>query len=155
MNHLLESTWMEMWFDLQVQGQRFGRWSESNYTKQWCLKVPRTSSQFQEQTLQTQACLEVWRWPRSHTQSRFVWSQRKAGKEDPRLEWSDDGRAPHYRSGSRVCGLCNLETYKIAICPESMRLNPHSELLKKCIHKHYVELRNVGKPGLIDDRRPP
>ena len=93
--------------------------------------------------------------PEATALSRFVWSQRKAGKEDPKLEWSDDGRAPHYRSGSRVCGLCNLETYKIAICPESMRLNQHSELLKKCIHKHYVELRNVGKPGLIDDRRPP
>ena len=69
--------------------------------------------------------------PEATALSRFVWSQRKAGKEDPKLEWSDDGRAPHYRSGSRVCGLCNLETYKIAICPESMRLNPHSELLKK------------------------
>ena len=45
--------------------------------------------------------------------SRFVWSQRKAGKEDLKLEWSDDGRAPHYRSGSRVCGLCNLETYNL------------------------------------------
>ena len=93
--------------------------------------------------------------PEATALSRFVWSQRKAGKEDPKLEWSDDGRAPHYRSGSRVCGLCNLETYKIATCPESMRLNQHSELLKKCIHKHYVELRNVGKPGLIDDRHPP
>ena len=88
--------------------------------------------------------------------SRYVWSKRKAGKEDPNLEWSDDCRAPHYRSGSKVCDLCNLETYKIAICPRKYAAKPifrateelHLQILR------VVELKDVGKPGLIDDRRP-
>ena len=62
--------------------------------------------------------------PEATALSRFVWSQRKAGKADPKLEWSDNGRAPHNRSGSRVCGFVQLGNIQGCNLPRKHEVKP-------------------------------
>ena len=46
--------------------------------------------------------------------------------------WHRKKRSVHQKTlFLQVCCLCNLETYKIAISPESMRLNQHIKLPKE------------------------
>ena len=75
--------------------------------------------------------------------SNFIWKIKDAGKQF-KLTWSIKSRAPTYKSGSRKCQLCLKEKTAIALCPPQKLLNCRTELLGKCIHLQYFELKKYA-----------
>ena len=82
--------------------------------------------------------------------SKYIWWLKKQGRPYE-LEWSIEGHAPPYKSGSCTCLLCRKEKTLIAIADPKTLLNSHTELLVKCHHRHDFELNDCFK----EKKKPP
>ena len=76
--------------------------------------------------------------------SRHVWKLREQGK-DPEVRWEVLKRCQPYRSGKRVCDVCNTEKLQILRHMGPGCVNLRSELNSKCLHARKHKLEKAGR----------
>ena len=76
--------------------------------------------------------------------SRYVWKFREQGK-DAEMHWEVLKRCQPYRSGKRVCGVCNTEKLQILRHMGLSCVNLRSELNNKCLHARKHKLEKAGR----------
>ena len=75
--------------------------------------------------------------------SRYVWLLKDRGKE-PDIRWEIIRRCQPYRSGKRVCDVCNTEKLEIMKHMGPGCVNLRSELNNKCPHGRSVKLQKAS-----------
>ena len=120
----------------------------SSWSQDWTVSKPESVSKKIEPETSALKCRPNLEHARKHISLQFLSTLRAALLAWTRISLKSSKILEHIRPVLEFEKLYNC-------CSYSKAPSFGEELLKKCIHNHYVELRNVGKPGLIDDRRPP